>query len=171
MGLPRRGFHRHWETPDAMYEDWTEYKEYQKNNTIEVAGKNGPYTMKRRLPTTIMSFCAWSGISRPKFYGYKDREGFPEILDLIATEHEAYVNEGVATGEFDSNWFKVYGPNAFGYKNNGVEFNLINSGMSEADRLLLEKVARLGLGEGAIECNDYTVSEGSTGEVRTENSK
>ena len=134
------------ESPEQMEQLWEKYKEYCDNYQVtqtEFSGKESRFvegTVKKPITYTIEGFCVYIGLARSKFYStYADREEYRDIVTRMRDESEADVRNKFETGTIPTQLSALW-MSKFGYATK--QQTDVNASMSDADRALLERVAK-----------------------------
>ena len=134
------------ESPEQMEQLWEKYKEYCDNYQVtqtEFSGKESRFvagTVKRPITYTIEGFCVYIGLARSKFYEtYAESEEYRDIVTRMRDESEADVRKKFETGTIPTQLSALW-MSKFGYATK--QQTDINASMSQADRSLLENVAK-----------------------------
>ena len=128
---------RIWSTPEELWSDFEKYADIKAHNMITKLTRQGDaITINMPLPLTIEGFTTYKGINKDSFYAVKDykdynddktngindskdgktHNSFSVIIARINAFIEQYVNEQVAIGNFNAQWFQFYSKNKMGYK-------------------------------------------------------
>ena len=133
-------------SPEQMEQLWENYKEYCDNYQVtqtEFSGKESRFvegTVKRSITYTIEGFCVYIGLARSKFYEtYAESEEYRDIVTHMREESEADVRQKFETGTIPTQLSALW-MSKFGYATK--QQTDINASMSQADRSLLENVAK-----------------------------
>ena len=133
-------------SPEEMEQLWDKYKDYCDNYQVtqtEFSGKESRFvegTVKRSITYTIEGFCVYIGLARSKFYEtYADREEYRDIVTHMREESEADVRKKFETGTIPTQLSALW-MSKFGYATK--QQTDVNASMSDADRALLERVAK-----------------------------
>ena len=133
-------------SPEQMEQLWEKYKEYCDNYQVtqtEFSGKESRFvagTVKRPITYTIEGFCVYIGLARSKFYEtYAESEEYRDIVTRMRDESEADVRKKFETGTIPTQLSALW-MSKFGYATK--QQTDINASMSQADRSLLENVAK-----------------------------
>ena len=133
-------------SPEQMEQLWEQYKEYCDNYQVtqtEFSGKESRFvagTVKRPITYTIEGFCVYIGLARSKFYEtYADSEEYRDIVTRMRDESEADVRKKFETGTIPTQLSALW-MSKFGYATK--QQTDVNASMSQADRDLLDKVAK-----------------------------
>ena len=133
-------------SPEQMEQLWENYKEYCDNYQVtqtEFSGKESRFvagTVKRPITYTIEGFCVYIGLARSKFYEtYAESEEYRDIVTRMRDESEADVRKKFETGTIPTQLSALW-MSKFGYATK--QQTDINASMSQADRSLLENVAK-----------------------------
>ena len=133
-------------SPEQMEQLWEQYKEYCDNYQVtqtEFSGKESRFvagTVKRPITYTIEGFCVYIGLARSKFYEtYAESEEYRDIVTRMRDESEADVRKKFETGTIPTQLSALW-MSKFGYATK--QQTDINASMSQADRSLLENVAK-----------------------------
>ena len=133
-------------SPEQMEQLWEDYKEYCDNYQVtqtEFSGKESRFvagTVKRPITYTIEGFCVYIGLARSKFYEtYADSEEYRDIVTRMRDESEADVRNKFETGTIPTQLSALW-MSKFGYATK--QQTDVNASMSDADRALLERVAK-----------------------------
>ena len=133
-------------SPEQMEQLWQNYKEYCDNYQVtqtEFSGKESRFvagTVKRPITYTIEGFCVYIGLARSKFYEtYAESEEYRDIVTRMRDESEADVRKKFETGTIPTQLSALW-MSKFGYATK--QQTDINASMSQADRSLLENVAK-----------------------------
>lgn len=133
-------------SPEEMEKLWEKYKDYCDNYQVtqtEFSGKESRFvegTVKRSITYTIEGFCVYIGLARSKFYEtYADREEYRDIVTHMREESEADVRKKFETGTIPTQLSALW-MSKFGYATK--QQTDVNASMSDADRALLERVAK-----------------------------
>ena len=133
-------------SPEQMEQLWEQYKEYCDNYQVtqtEFSGKESRFvagTVKRPITYTIEGFCVYIGLARSKFYGtYAESEEYRDIVTRMRDESEADVRKKFETGTIPTQLSALW-MSKFGYATK--QQTDVNASMSQADRSLLEIVAK-----------------------------
>ena len=134
------------ESPEQMEELWEKYKEYCDNYQVtqtEFSGKESRFvegTVKKPITYTIEGFCVYIGLARSKFYEtYAESEEYRDIVTRMRGESEADVRQKFETGTIPTQLSALW-MSKFGYATK--QQTDVNASMSDADRALLERVAK-----------------------------
>ena len=134
------------ESPEQMEQLWEKYKEYCDNYQVtqtEFSGKESRFvegTVKKPITYTIEGFCVFIGLARSKFYEtYADSEEYRDIVTRMRGESEADVRQKFETGTIPTQLSALW-MSKFGYATK--QQTDVNASMSDADRALLERVAK-----------------------------
>ena len=134
------------ESPEQMEELWEKYKDYCDNYQVtqtEFSGKESRFvegTVKKPITYTIEGFCVYIGLARSKFYEtYADSEEYRDIVTRMRGESEADVRQKFETGTIPTQLSALW-MSKFGYATK--QQTDVNASMSDADRALLERVAK-----------------------------
>ena len=134
------------ESPEQMEQLWEKYKEYCDNYQVtqtEFSGKESRFvagTVKRPITYTIEGFCVYIGLARSKFYEtYAESEEYRDIVTRMRDESEADVRKKFETGTIPTQLSALW-MSKFGYATK--QQTDLNASMSQADRSLLENVAK-----------------------------
>ena len=134
------------ESPEQMEQLWEKYKEYCDNYQVtqtEFSGKESRFvegTVKKPITYTIEGFCVYIGLARSKFYEtYADSEEYRDIVTRMRDESEADVRQKFETGTIPTQLSALW-MSKFGYATK--QQTDVNASMSDADRALLERVAK-----------------------------
>ena len=133
-------------SPEQMEQLWEQYKEYCDNYQVtqtEFSGKESRFvagTVKRPITYTIEGFCVYIGLARSKFYEtYAESEEYRDIVTRMRDESEADVRKKFETGTIPTQLSALW-MSKFGYATK--QQTDLNASMSQADRSLLENVAK-----------------------------
>lgn len=133
-------------SPEEMERLWEDYKEYCDNYQVtqtEFSGKESKFvagTVKRPITYTIEGFCVFIGIARANFYAcYAEDEKYRDIVTRMRDESEADVRKKFETGTIPTQLSALW-MSKFGYATK--QQTDVNTSMSQADRDLLDKVAK-----------------------------
>ena len=133
-------------SPEQMEQLWEKYKDYCDNYQVtqtEFSGKESRFvegTVKKPITYTIEGFCVYIGLARSKFYeNYADREEYRDIVTRMRGESEADVRQKFETGTIPTQLSALW-MSKFGYATK--QQTDVNASMSDADRALLERVAK-----------------------------
>ena len=133
-------------SPEQMEQLWEQYKEYCDNYQVtqtEFSGKESRFvegTVKKPITYTIEGFCVYIGLARSKFYEtYAESEEYRDIVTRMRDESEADVRKKFETGTIPTQLSALW-MSKFGYATK--QQTDINASMSQADRSLLENVAK-----------------------------
>ena len=133
-------------SPEQMEQLWEQYKEYCDNYQVtqtEFSGKESRFvagTVKRPITYTIEGFCVYIGLARSKFYEtYAESEEYRDIVTRMRDESEADVRKKFETGTIPTQLSALW-MSKFGYATK--QQTDVNASMSQADRSLLEIVAK-----------------------------
>lgn len=133
-------------SPEQMEQLWENYKEYCDNYQVtqtEFSGKESRFvegTVKKPITYTIEGFCVYIGLARSKFYEtYAESEEYRDIVTRMRDESEADVRKKFETGTIPTQLSALW-MSKFGYATK--QQTDINASMSQADRSLLENVAK-----------------------------
>ena len=133
-------------SPEEMEKLWEKYKEYCDNYQVtqtEFSGKESRFvegTVKKPITYTIEGFCVYIGLARSKFYEtYADSEEYRDIVTRMRGESEADVRQKFETGTIPTQLSALW-MSKFGYATK--QQTDVNASMSDADRALLERVAK-----------------------------
>ena len=133
-------------SPEQMEQLWEQYKEYCDNYQVtqtEFSGKESRFvagTVKRPITYTIEGFCVYIGLARSNFYEtYAESEEYREIVTRMRDESEADVRKKFETGTIPTQLSALW-MSKFGYATK--QQTDLNASMSQADRSLLENVAK-----------------------------
>ena len=133
-------------SPEQMEQLWEQYKEYCDNYQVtqtEFSGKESRFvsgTVKKPITYTIEGFCVYIGLARSKFYEtYADSEEYRDIVTRMRGESEADVRQKFETGTIPTQLSALW-MSKFGYATK--QQTDVNASMSDADRALLERVAK-----------------------------
>ena len=134
------------ESPEQMEQLWEKYKDYCDNYQVtqtEFSGKESRFvegTVKKPITYTIEGFCVYIGLARSKFYStYADSEEYRDIVTRMRDESEADVRHKFETGTIPTQLSALW-MSKFGYATK--QQTDVNASMSDADRALLERVAK-----------------------------
>ena len=134
------------ESPEQMEQLWAKYKHYCDNYQVtqtEFSGKESRFvagTVKRPITYTIEGFCVYIGLARSKFYEtYAESEEYRDIVTRMRDESEADVRKKFETGTIPTQLSALW-MSKFGYATK--QQTDVNASMSQADRDLLDKVAK-----------------------------
>ena len=134
------------ESPEQMEQLWEKYKDYCDNYQVtqtEFSGKESRFvegTVKKPITYTIEGFCVYIGLARSKFYAtYADSEEYRDIVTRMRDESEADVRNKFETGTIPTQLSALW-MSKFGYATK--QQTDVNASMSDADRALLERVAK-----------------------------
>ena len=134
------------ESPEQMEQLWEKYKDYCDNYQVtqtEFSGKESRFvegTVKKPITYTIEGFCVYIGLARSKFYEtYADSEEYRDIVTRMRDESEADVRKKFETGTIPTQLSALW-MSKFGYATK--QQTDVNASMSQADRDLLDKVAK-----------------------------
>ena len=134
------------ESPEQMEQLWEKYKEYCDNYQVtqtEFSGKESRFvegTVKKPITYTIEGFCVYIGLARSKFYEtYAESEEYRDIVTRMRDESEADVRNKFETGTIPTQLSALW-MSKFGYATK--QQTDVNASMSQADRSLLENVAK-----------------------------
>lgn len=134
------------ESPEQMEQLWEMYKEYCDNYQVtqtEFSGKESRFvegTVKKPITYTIEGFCVYIGLARSKFYEtYAESEEYRDIVTRMRGESEADVRQKFETGTIPTQLSALW-MSKFGYATK--QQTDVNASMSDADRALLERVAK-----------------------------
>lgn len=134
------------ESPEQMEQLWEKYKEYCDNYQVtqtEFSGKESRFvegTVKKPITYTIEGFCVYIGLARSKFYEtYAESEEYRDIVTRMRGESEADVRQKFETGTIPTQLSALW-MSKFGYATK--QQTDVNASMSDADRALLERVAK-----------------------------
>ena len=134
------------ESPEQMEQLWEKYKDYCDNYQVtqtEFSGKESRFvegTVKKPITYTIEGFCVYIGLARSKFYEtYADSEEYRDIVTRMRDESEADVRNKFETGTIPTQLSALW-MSKFGYATK--QQTDVNASMSDADRALLERVAK-----------------------------
>lgn len=134
------------ESPEQMEQLWEKYKEYCDNYHVtqtEFSGKESRFvegTVKKPITYTIEGFCVYIGLARSKFYEtYAESEEYRDIVTRMRDESEADVRNKFETGTIPTQLSALW-MSKFGYATK--QQTDVNASMSDADRALLERVAK-----------------------------
>lgn len=134
------------ESPEQMEQLWEKYKDYCDNYQVtqtEFSGKESRFvegTVKKPITYTIEGFCVYIGLARSKFYEtYADSEEYRDIVTRMRDESEADVRKKFETGTIPTQLSALW-MSKFGYATK--QQTDVNASMSDADRALLERVAK-----------------------------
>lgn len=134
------------ESPEQMEQLWEKYKDYCDNYQVtqtEFSGKESRFvegTVKKPITYTIEGFCVYIGLARSKFYEtYADSEEYRDIVTRMRGESEADVRQKFETGTIPTQLSALW-MSKFGYATK--QQTDVNASMSDADRALLERVAK-----------------------------
>ena len=133
-------------SPEQMEQLWEKYKEYCDNYQVtqtEFSGKESRFvegTVKKSITYTIEGFCVYIGLARSKFYEtYAESEEYRDIVTRMRDESEADVRKKFETGTIPTQLSALW-MSKFGYATK--QQTDVNASMSQADRDLLDKVAK-----------------------------
>ena len=133
-------------SPEQMEQLWENYKDYCDNYQVtqtEFSGKESRFvegTVKKPITYTIEGFCVYIGLARSKFYEtYADSEEYRDIVTRMRGESEADVRQKFETGTIPTQLSALW-MSKFGYATK--QQTDVNASMSDADRALLERVAK-----------------------------
>lgn len=133
-------------SPEEMEKLWEKYKDYCDNYQVtqtEFSGKESRFvegTVKKPITYTIEGFCVYIGLARSKFYEtYADSEEYRDIVTRMRGESEADVRQKFETGTIPTQLSALW-MSKFGYATK--QQTDVNASMSDADRALLERVAK-----------------------------
>ena len=133
-------------SPEQMEQLWEQYKEYCDNYQVtqtEFSGKESRFvegTVKKPITYTIEGFCVYIGLARSKFYEtYAESEEYRDIVTRMRDESEADVRKKFETGTIPTQLSALW-MSKFGYATK--QQTDVNASMSQADRDLLDKVAK-----------------------------
>ena len=133
-------------SPEEMEKLWEKYKEYCDNYQVtqtEFSGKESRFvegTVKKPITYTIEGFCVYIGLARSKFYEtYAESEEYRDIVTRMRGESEADVRQKFETGTIPTQLSALW-MSKFGYATK--QQTDVNASMSDADRALLERVAK-----------------------------
>ena len=133
-------------SPEQMEQLWENYKEYCDNYHVtqtEFSGKESRFvagTVKKPITYTIEGFCVYIGLARSKFYEtYAESEEYRDIVTRMRDESEADVRKKFETGTIPTQLSALW-MSKFGYATK--QQTDVNASMSQADRDLLDKVAK-----------------------------
>ena len=133
-------------SPKQMEQLWEQYKEYCDNYQVtqtEFSGKESRFvagTVKKPITYTIEGFCVYIGLARSKFYEtYAESEEYRDIVTRMRDESEADVRKKFETGTIPTQLSALW-MSKFGYATK--QQTDVNASMSQADRDLLDKVAK-----------------------------
>ena len=133
-------------SPEQMEQLWENYKEYCDNYQVtqtEFSGKESRFvegTVKKPITYTIEGFCVYIGLARSKFYEtYAESEEYRDIVTRMRDESEADVRKKFETGTIPTQLSALW-MSKFGYATK--QQTDVNASMSQADRSLLENVAK-----------------------------
>ena len=133
-------------SPEQMEQLWEQYKEYCDNYQVtqtEFSGKESRFvagTVKRPITYTIEGFCVYIGLARSKLYEtYAESEEYRDIVTRMRDESEADVRKKFETGTIPTQLSALW-MSKFGYSTK--QQTDVNASMSQADRSLLEIVAK-----------------------------
>ena len=133
-------------SPEQMEQLWEKYKEYCDNYQVtqtEFSGKESRFvegTVKKPITYTIEGFCVYIGLARSKFYStYAESEEYRDIVTHMREESEADVRQKFETGTIPTQLSALW-MSKFGYATK--QQTDVNASMSDADRALLERVAK-----------------------------
>ena len=134
------------ESPEQMEQLWDKYKDYCDNYQVtqtEFSGKESRFvegTVKKPITYTIEGFCVYIGLARSKFYEtYAESEEYRDIVTRMRGESEADVRQKFETGTIPTQLSALW-MSKFGYATK--QQTDVNASMSDADRALLERVAK-----------------------------
>lgn len=134
------------ESPEQMEQLWEKYKDYCDNYQVtqtEFSGKESRFvegTVKKPITYTIEGFCVYIGLARSKFYEtYAESEEYRDIVTRMRGESEADVRQKFETGTIPTQLSALW-MSKFGYATK--QQTDVNASMSDADRALLERVAK-----------------------------
>ena len=134
------------ESHEQMEQLWEKYKDYCDNYQVtqtEFSGKESRFvegTVKKPITYTIEGFCVYIGLARSKFYEtYADSEEYRDIVTRMRGESEADVRQKFETGTIPTQLSALW-MSKFGYATK--QQTDVNASMSDADRALLERVAK-----------------------------
>ena len=134
------------ESPEQLEQLWEKYKDYCDNYQVtqtEFSGKESRFvegTVKKPITYTIEGFCVYIGLARSKFYEtYADSEEYRDIVTRMRGESEADVRQKFETGTIPTQLSALW-MSKFGYATK--QQTDVNASMSDADRALLERVAK-----------------------------
>ena len=133
-------------SPEEMEQLWEKYKDYCDNYQVtqtEFSGKESRFvegTVKKPITYTIEGFCVYIGLARSKFYEtYAESEEYRDIVTRMRGESEADVRQKFETGTIPTQLSALW-MSKFGYATK--QQTDVNASMSDADRALLERVAK-----------------------------
>ena len=133
-------------SPEEMEQLWEKYKDYCDNYQVtqtEFSGKESRFvegTVKKPITYTIEGFCVYIGLARSKFYEtYAESEEYRDIVTRMRDESEADVRNKFETGTIPTQLSALW-MSKFGYATK--QQTDVNASMSDADRALLERVAK-----------------------------
>ena len=133
-------------SPEQMEQLWEKYKDYCDNYQVtqtEFSGKESRFvegTVKKPITYTIEGFCVYIGLARSKFYEtYAESEEYRDIVTRMRDESEADVRKKFETGTIPTQLSALW-MSKFGYATK--QQTDVNASMSDADRALLERVAK-----------------------------
>lgn len=134
------------ESPEQMEQLWEKYKDYCDNYQVtqtEFSGKESRFvegTVKKPITYTIEGFCVYIGLARSKFYEtYAESEEYRDIVTRMRGESEADVRQKFETGTIPTQLSALW-MSKFGYATK--QQTDVSASMSDADRALLERVAK-----------------------------
>lgn len=134
------------ESPEQMEQLWEKYKEYCDNYQVtqtEFSGKESRFvsgTVKKSITYTIEGFCVYIGLARSKFYAtYLEDKDYEDIVTRMRDESEADCRKKFETGCIPTQLSGLW-MSKFGYATK--QQTDVNASMSDADRALLERVAK-----------------------------
>ena len=134
------------ESPEQMEQLWEMYKDYCDNYQVtqtEFSGKESRFvegTVKKPITYTIEGFCVYICLARSKFYEtYAESEEYRDIVTRMRGESEADVRQKFETGTIPTQLSALW-MSKFGYATK--QQTDVNASMSDADRALLERVAK-----------------------------
>ena len=133
-------------SPEEMEQLWEKYKEYCDNYQVtqtEFSGKESRFvegTVKKSITYTIEGFCVFIGLARSKFYStYLEDKDYEDIVTRMRDESEADCRKKFETGCIPTQLSGLW-MSKFGYATK--QQTDVNASMSDADRALLERVAK-----------------------------
>ena len=133
-------------SPEQMEQPWENYTEYCDNYQVPQTHASGTEsrfvagTVKRPITYTIEGFCVYIGLARSKFYEtYAESEEYRDIVTRMRDESEADVRKKFETGTIPTQLSALW-MSKFGYATK--QQTDVNASMSQADRDLLDKVAK-----------------------------
>lgn len=133
-------------SPEEMESLWEKYKEYCDNYQVtqtEFSNKESRFvegTVKKSITYTIEGFCVYIGLARNRFYAtYLEDKDYEDIVTRMRDESEADCRKKFETGCIPTQLSGLW-MSKFGYATK--QQTDVNASMSQADRDLLDKVAK-----------------------------